>query len=140
MHHERNRLVDLELRPAVQRRKLLSIQHKLYEQHAALRIAVRARDVVADTEDTLDFRILENRHVKLRCLFRLRVEPQTGTDLLHASCLPLFHVRVQLVERACPTLRHTPASRIVGKYSLNRPSVCLPPSIAPYSFTTKSRS
>src|SRR5688572_11932235 len=78
--HERDRLGELEVRPAVQRDVLLVAEAKLHRQHRALG-GPAAFEVARDAED---LRVLEHRAVELRRFFGFLVEPEERSDSLHA--------------------------------------------------------
>ena len=80
---ERDRLVEAELRAAVDRGERLAVQHEFdREGHPCL-----ARPSFAVVGDALDPRVREHRHVERGGLLALGVEPQVGDDLRHVAPL-----------------------------------------------------
>src|SRR6185503_2162321 len=77
--HERNRLGELELRPAVQRDELLVAEPELHRQDVGLG-AGHAFEVAHGAED---LRLLEDRAVELGRLLGFLVVPEECGDLLH---------------------------------------------------------
>ena len=95
---ERDRLVEREVGPAVQREELLPVELER-DLHDCSLGPRPSRAVAADVDD---LRVREDRRVELRRLLAFGVEPQAGSDLLHRSssigvsvCVrPSFHRKV----------------------------------------------
>ena len=85
VHHQRDRLGELEERPAVERHVPLAIELEVDGHDRALRSSrgLRRRFVVAG--DVSDLGVFEYRRIEPGCFLALAVEPQTETDLLHES-------------------------------------------------------
>src|ERR1700730_12142454 len=83
IHQERNGGCELELRAAVQCRKLLSIEHERHDHHRTL----PARPRLSVTRHVHDLRVLENGDIELGGLLGLAVEPQERMDRLHLAVL-----------------------------------------------------
>ena len=82
VHHERDRLRELEHRTAVQRRELLSVELERHRHDRSRGPAGGFRRLFVVAGDAADPGILEDRHVELRRLFGLVVEPQERGDFL----------------------------------------------------------
>src|SRR4029079_230587 len=80
---ERDRLVERELRAAVERDELLAVELELHDHHGA----GVARPGLAVARDVDDPRVREDRRVELGGLLALGVEPQTRRDLRHGMLL-----------------------------------------------------
>src|SRR5205823_8751655 len=78
--HERDRCGELELRPAVQGHKLLSIQLERHRHHRAL---LPRRFLSGVMSHCLDLRILEHGDIELRRFLSLIIEPQKWSNFLH---------------------------------------------------------
>ena len=74
---ERNRRRELVFRSAVERDELLAVELER-DRHDGARLA---RRFVALAADAVDLRVLEHRHVEVRRVFSLAVEPQERRDL-----------------------------------------------------------
>src|SRR4029077_12185156 len=79
---ERDRLVELEMRAAVERGKGLAVDLKLDNHDGTGFLAVHLTARLAVTADVLDARVLEHRDIEIRRLLGLRIEPQARRDLL----------------------------------------------------------
>src|ERR1700716_2051325 len=79
---ERNRLVEFEYGTAVQRRERLPLELERDGHHRTGRSSVDLLPDLAVSRNLDDFRLLEDRDIKICCLFSLIVEPQAGADLL----------------------------------------------------------
>src|SRR6516162_4387784 len=94
VHLERHRLVELEMRAAVQRQEFLPFELELHGHDRPRLLAVNLESLFSIAADLADLRILEHGSVKFRRLFGLRVEPQAGRDLLcreiHDLLLPRY--------------------------------------------------
>src|SRR5258708_6440608 len=79
---ERHRLVELEMRAAVERQEFLPFELELHGHHRSRLLAVNLESLFSIAADFPDFGILEDGSVKFRRLLGLRVEPQARRDLL----------------------------------------------------------
>ena len=91
-HLERHRLVELELRAAVERQELLALELELDGHHRAGRLAVDLLACVAVAADPSDLGILEDRDVVLGRGLAFVVEPQARHDLLFGNRHPVLLV------------------------------------------------
>jgi hypothetical protein len=87
MTHQRNRFSEFEDRAAVQSEKFLAIDLKGDGHDGTLRSSRNLRAGLSIVGDGTELRLLEGRHIQLRCFFRLIVEPQTWRYLLHTISL-----------------------------------------------------
>src|SRR5262249_16961933 len=78
---ERHRLVELEMRAAVQRQEFLPFDFELHGHDRSGLLAVNLEFLFSIAADFSDLGILENGRVKFRRLLGLRIEPQAGRDL-----------------------------------------------------------
>src|SRR5262249_61054961 len=78
---ERHRLVELEMRAAVQRQEFLPFDFELHGHDRYRLPAVTLESLSSIAADFSDLGILENGRVKFRRLLGLRIEPQAGRDL-----------------------------------------------------------
>src|SRR5438093_11121092 len=85
VHHQRDRLGELEERPAIERHEPLAIQFELDGHDRALRSSRGLRRRFVVTGDVSDLGVSKDRRIEPGRLFALAVEPQTHTDLLHGS-------------------------------------------------------
>src|SRR5499427_7753100 len=125
-HLERHRLVELEMRAAVERQEVLPFDFELHGHHRSRLLAVNLEALFAIAADLSDFGILEDGSIKFCRLFGLRIEPQAGRDLfcreLHdlllsrpfrlASTRDGIHLRLALVPGF--PLEFTPAKAGAG--------------------------
>ncbi len=82
---EGNRLVELELRAAIQRNETLAVEEELDSHHGAGFAPVDLVSLLAVAADLADARIRENRDVEVRGVFTFLVEPKAGNDLLRGE-------------------------------------------------------
>src|SRR6266496_4166136 len=80
MNDERYGLGEFELWPTVQRRKLLTVELKLYGHDGSL----RAGSGVTIPYGVQDLRVFENGDIEIRRLLSVVVEPEERSDLLGA--------------------------------------------------------
>src|SRR5262249_27936426 len=85
-------LVELEMRPAVQRQEFLPFDLELHGHDRSGLLAVNLESLFSIAADFSDLGVLEDGSIKFRRLFGLRIEPQAGRDLfcreLHDLLLP----------------------------------------------------
>src|SRR5262249_4510747 len=88
---EGDRLVELEMRAAIQRRKALALDLELHGHHRPFGTAVDFEAFLPITADPADPAIPEDGDIKTRCLLGFAVEPEAGGDLLgnHHFLLPI---------------------------------------------------
>jgi len=89
VHGKRYGFGEFESGPGVQRYELLPVELKHHGHHAALRSG--SRFPIAG--DLHDFRVLENRDVKIHRFFSLLIEPQEGCDFLHGKMSFALYLR-----------------------------------------------
>jgi hypothetical protein len=75
---KRDRLVELELRAAVERHELLSLDLELYGHDRSRGLAVDLMSRLSIAIDASDLGVLEDRDVEIRRRLGLVVEPQQG--------------------------------------------------------------
>ena len=97
---QRDRLVERELRAAVDRREELAVELEVDREHGP----GLARARLAVVGDVRDLRVREDRDVELGCLGALGVEPQIGDDAGHVGP-PRFRVFGVLQVRRRPRPR-----------------------------------
>src|SRR6266550_8347281 len=83
VHLKRYRLVELELRAAVERQEFLPCDFELHGHDGSRLLAVDLETLFSVAADLSDLGILEDGRVEFRRLLRLGVEPQAWRDLLH---------------------------------------------------------
>ncbi|MNZ98517.1 hypothetical protein D3C78_1178010 [compost metagenome] len=81
---KRNRLTELEQRPAIEAGETLPVELEADGHDRTLGPAVELESGVAVMGDGSDFRVVEDRAIELRRLFGLIVEPQAGREFLYA--------------------------------------------------------
>src|SRR5262249_39861992 len=93
-HLERHRLVELEMRAAVERQEFLPFDFELHGHHRSRLLAVNLESLFSIAADFSDLGVLEDGSIKFCRLFGLRIEPQAGRDLLcgelHDLLLPRY--------------------------------------------------
>src|SRR5262249_10538773 len=108
MDLERDRLVEFEMRAAVEGDKLLPGDLELRGHDRSRRFSVNLVSLFPVAADPADPGILEDGNVEPRRLLGLRVEPQAGRDLLRGdrhSCPPRALMGNEASRTSCPAIR-----------------------------------
>src|SRR5262249_12605626 len=82
MNLERHRFVELELGTAVERQELLPFDFELRGHDRPRLLPVDLESLFSVAADFSDLGVLEDRRIKFRGVFSLRIEPQAGRNLL----------------------------------------------------------
>src|SRR5262249_47568369 len=115
---ERHRLVELEMRAAVQRQEFLPFDFELHGHDRSGLLAVNLESLFSIAADFSDRGILEHGSVKFRRLFGLRIEPEAGRDLsrrhLHDLLLSRSGGWSALATKSARSCRARPCLRVTG--------------------------
>ena len=128
---ERDRLVELEMRSAVQRHEALACELEPHAHHRACFLAVDLPAFIGIVGYGVDLGVLENGGVKLRGLLGLGIEPQARSVFCVTICMGLllsFKPRSCVPNGkktpmlACPHIRHGAApTPFQGSSASSRP-------------------